>query len=251
MKLTQVRYAQIYRKLNAPEDLDALSKSEGIPREVLTSILAHKIVRQTIRLFYKVKARSKELYSHWKRGKSFLEISRICRIAPTLCASFILAECGFSKKAFRKAVLNPSEIKDERLRKELAEAIREDFIYSDWAAAEQRERGMQHEKKLEKWLTDHGCSFWTEKERTGEEKTPDCLLKKSIRFKGKTVHWFESKGYFGDAAEMRRNYNKQFKHYVNLFGPGVVVYWLGFVVDAKLPPDFRKNIILVDGSDLK
>jgi hypothetical protein len=251
LKLKYAKYAAIHRNLNSPKDAEALSKKHGVPRHTLMSILAHKMVRQTMRIFYKVKSRSKELHSSWEKGQSFMEISNMCKLAPTLCASFILSEKGFTKKMFRKAMLEPSGIKDKRLRKELAEAIREDFIYSDWASAEQRERGAEHEKRLGKWLKKHGYKFWTEEERAGEEKTPDFLLKTSGKFKGKTVHWFESKGFFGDVVELKRNYDKQLKHYVELYGPGVVVYWLGFIVDARLPRGYRNNIIITDEDDYR
>lgn len=249
MRLTQAEYNALLRQLNSIEDVKALHKAKGIPESTLMSLLAHKMVRETMSLFYKVKARSKELHSHWERGRSLTEISRYCRMAPTLCASFILAEKGYSKKMFRQAVTNPASVKDARLQAELTEAIREDFIYSDWAAAEQRERGERHERNLEKWLAARGYSFWTEKDRAGEEKTPDFLLKTASKFQGKTVHWFESKGYFGDQWEMKRSYNKQIKKYIELFGPGVVVYWLGFVTDAHMPEDFRKHVILSDEED--
>jgi len=251
VKLTLAKFNDLMRKLNSPNDIEKVAQAEGIQRGTLTSIFAHKMVRQTMRLFYPVKARSKELHAHWEKGRTFMDISRMCKLAPTLCASFILEHKGYTKKAFRHAVMNPSTIKDARLRKDLAEAIREDFIYSDWAASEQKARGIMHEKNLADWLTKHGYSYWTEAERAGEEKTPDCLLKKSAKFRGRTVHWFESKGYFGDPWEMERNYKKQLKHYVQLFGPGVVIYWLGFVTDCKVPPDFQKNIILIDEDDLK
>jgi len=251
VKLTLAKFNDVLRRLNSQKDVEEISHKEGIPRGTLMSMLAHKMVRETMRLFYPVKARSKELHAHWEKGKTFIEISNMCRLAPTLCASFILEHKGYNKRSFRHAVLNPSTIKDARLRKELAEAIREDFIYSDWAASEQKERGAMHERNLADWLTKHGYSFWTEADRAGEEKTPDCLLKKSAKFKGRTVHWFESKGYFGDPWELDRNYKKQLKDYVRLFGPGVVIYWLGFVSDAKVPPDFQKNIMLIDEDDLK
>ncbi|MDD5317564.1 MAG: TPD domain-containing protein [Candidatus ainarchaeum sp.] len=205
--MTQAEYNSLLRRLNSPEDAQRVGRETGIPHSTLMSLLAHKMVRETMALFYKVKARSRELHSHWEKGKSLTEVSRYCRIAPTLCASFILSEKGFSKKMFREAVRNPESLKDARLKKELADAIREDFIYSDWAAAEQRERGEKHERNLEKWLAAHGYDFWTEKDRAGEEKTPDFLLKKSAKYRGRTVHWFESKGYFGDSWEMKRNYN--------------------------------------------
>lgn len=251
MKITQERYNKILRQLRTPEDVKPVSEREGVPESTLMSLLAHSMVRQTMRLFYSVKARSKELHGHWESGKTFTDVSRMCKIAPTLCASFILEHKGYSKKMFRSAVKNPASVQDARLRRELDQAIKEDFIYSDWAAEEQRARGEQHERNLEKWLAAKGYSFWTEKDRAGEEKTPDFLLKNASTWNGKTVHWFESKGYFGDQWEVKRSYSKQLKKYVELFGPGVVVYWLGYITDMPLPPEFGRHIFLADEEDFR
>lgn len=250
MKLTQARYNAIRRQLNSPSDVDAVAAKEGIPHSTLLSIMAHKMVRETMGIFYRVKARSKELHSDYENGKSITEISQMCKLAPTLCASFIFEQKGFNKKSFRHAVKNPGTLEDARLQKELIDAIKSDFIYSDWAAEEQRARGELHERNLEKWLAKQQYEFWTEKDRAGHEKTPDFLLKKAVMFQGREVHWFESKGYFGDSWEIDRNYKKQLREYVELFGQGVVIYWLGFVTDAKLPSGFSDNIILIDDEDL-
>ena len=248
LRVTQKEYEQILRELHTPEDIEPVHRRHGLAREALWHILSQKIIRQTLRTFHKVKARSRELRHMWEKGMTMLQISRMCGLAPTLCASFILMEKGFSKKRFRELVKNLPAIKDARIRRELSEALDADFVYSEKAHLEQKERGIAHEKKMERWLREHHITFWTERERYGEEKTPDFLLKKAVRVDGKEIHWFESKAYFADAVEIKRSYNKQFKHYVELFGPGVVVYWWGFVEDAPLPPDIRRHIIFVDGS---
>lgn len=248
LRVTQKEYEQILRKLNMPEDVEKVYKEHGLAREALWHILAQKTVRETLRTFHQVKARSRELKHSWEKGMSMLQISKMCRLAPTLCASFILAEKGIPRKRFREFVTNVPAIKDPRIRKELAEALEADFVYSEKAHLEQKARGIAHEVKMEHWLREHHFSFWTEKERAGEEKTPDFLFKNAVNIEGKEIHWFESKAYFADGVEIKKSYNKQFKHYVELFGPGIVVYWWGFVEDAHLPPEIRRHIIFVDGS---
>jgi hypothetical protein len=42
----------------------------------------------------------------------------------------------------------------------------------------------------------------------------------------------ESKASFGDKVQMRGDYNRQLKHYVGLFGKGLVVYWHGYINDS-------------------
>lgn len=248
LRVTQREYEQILRKLNSPSDIEPVYREHGLARDALWHILSQKIIRQTLRNFHQVKARSKELKHRWETGMTMIDISRMCRLAPTLCASFILAEKGFTKKRFRDLVKNVPAIRDARIRKELAEALESDFVYSEKAHIEQKARGIAHEKKMEHWLTENHFTFWTEQDRAGEEKTPDFLLKKTVMIEGKEIHWFESKAYFADGIEIKKSYNKQFKQYVELFGPGIVVYWWGLVEDAVLPPEIKRHIIFVDGS---
>ncbi|KAL8615920.1 hypothetical protein ACOMHN_034596 [Nucella lapillus] len=46
--------------------------------------------------------------------------------------------------------------------------------------------------------------------------------------KGQEVRWIESKAYFGDYDWFYRS-RKQFEDYLRLFGPGLVVYWYGYI----------------------
>jgi len=235
-------YKKVYSELNSLEDLEPVSKKHKVEKDVLKAILIEKTIRNTIKRFHVVKNRKKRLHSDWKGGKTFMQLANVCRFSPMLCASFIIQEEGHSKKKFREFVTRVDSIKNERVKKELKEAIQADYVYSHWGEIEQRERGEIHERKVGEWLKKKGIPFWTEQDRKGLGKTPDFLLKKKIKLKGRDIHWIESKAYFADEKEIRRTTKKQLQPYVELFGPGMVVYWFGFIEDTGLPDD----VVFVD-----
>jgi len=49
-----------------------------------------------------------------------------------------------------------------------------------------------------------------------------------IAVRGRVVHWIDSKASFADPAVHRDKGLPQFQAYVNRYGPGLVIYWLGF-----------------------
>ena len=66
----------------------------------------------------------------------------------------------------------------------------------------------------------------------------DFLLDKPLEIEvegeKKEVNWIESKGSFGDMKKLRRDYMAQLKPYTELWGPGVVVYWFGYLEGMEL-----------------
>lgn len=52
-----------------------------------------------------------------------------------------------------------------------------------------------------------------------------------ILLHGALVNWIDSKAMFGDGTTHSENTIKQYSTYTNRFGPGAVVYWLGFIAD--------------------
>jgi hypothetical protein len=165
-----------------------------------------------------------------------------------MVSSLILSKMGVSRSLFRAYLKNPPSCRDGRIRGELSDALRRDFVYSPKASVEQMERGRIAERKVGEWFSGQGVSFKTEaecrKENTG--KTPDFLLTTPLVLSGKKVCWVDSKATFGDHIEVRSDLRKQLRHYVELFGPGAVVYWYGFLEGSA--PD---QILLLSSADIR
>ena len=102
-------------------------------------------------------------------------------------------------------------------------------------------------------------TYRTENDLRGTEftKTPDCLLDYPVIYEGHEIHWVESKASFGDNTEFRFNSRKQLVPYTKLFGPGLVVYWVGCLDDLECPEDvyvcdisvLQKKVEKIDGAE--
>lgn len=227
---------ELQDKLQTKEDIDKLHEATGLERELLLIIFTQKVSRDATRRYYKVKARVPTLHRQWRQGKPLLRIAHEHGFPPVLMAYLVLLEGQVPRKQFWKYVREPNTIKDLRLRHEIQELIDHDAVYAPEANARQTERGIEGEKLLYDWLDGLGVGYRTEKDlRQISQKTPDALLDKPLHYKGRKINWIESKANFGDYQEVSRNLRKQLLPYVDLFGPGLVVYWYGFVSDVKTP----------------
>jgi len=245
-------YVRLYRRLNKKGDVFKLARIFDIPEGVLFAILSQKIVRKTKRDYHGLKKQSRRLLEQWKSGKSLLKLSEERKFSPVLIASFVLQENGVSKKNLREYLHNPADVHDPRIRREILELLKEEVVYSPEAAEIQRENGRNAEKKIGEWLDQQGTTYITESEaRALHQKTPDFLLKESFSVNGRNIFWVESKASFGDKTQMKGDYHRQLKHYVELFGNGMVIYWHGYLNDSPSPQDFPYDAhVLICNSNL-
>ncbi|XP_066257144.1 CDAN1-interacting nuclease 1 [Euwallacea similis] len=140
-----------------------------------------------------------------------------------------------------------------------------DNIYSPLADAMKMSLGQQYEIRLHKEAVELNLSFRDEEylRKFGYDKTPDLKLEVPIAIDGFVINWIESKALFAN-EEVHRDYmNSQYLSYWNRFGPGLVIYWFGFlktivetsdkrfIVRDHLPTNIRKilgNIFIQIGN---
>ena len=93
--------------------------------------------------------------------------------------------------------------------------------------------GEEFEYILGEILTNAGVPFLTEDDlrNKGNAKTPDVKLEVPLLIDGHVVQWIDSKAKFGDLSTFKAEAEGQFRSYINRYGPGLVVYWCGFVTD--------------------
>jgi len=77
----------------------------------------------------------------------------------------------------------------------------------------------------------------------GYPKTPDIKLLVPIYVNGRVVNWIDSKASFGDEYSHKLNV-EQFWSYKNRYGPGMVIYWFGFIDELQFDED--SGIYLID-----
>ncbi|XP_063296405.1 CDAN1-interacting nuclease 1 isoform X2 [Pelobates fuscus] len=106
--------------------------------------------------------------------------------------------------------------------------------------------GYEHEVLLREKLIERGLAFLDEDQlRTkGYDKTPDVILEVPVAVDGHVIHWIESKASFGDESSHRTYLREQFWSYWNRFGPGLVIYWYGFI--EELDCNRERGILLKD-----
>lgn len=240
-------YQELYQKLATPEDINFLAENFHYDKELMLVVYTQRVVRETTRKFYRVKAQARRLAWMWQNGASFVEVARKFDFPPILTALMILEQRKISRKQFWKMITDLDRVKDRRLRRELQEACSADIVYSPDGTARQYARGRWGEAKLHTWLDSRSMKYETEKDlRAKYDKTPDILLHKPIDVNGARKYWIESKATFGDPYEVRRHIKKQLLPYSEMFGDGIVVYWFGYVDDQKY--DLPEGVDVVDAS---
>ena len=230
-------YKELYNSLRTADDVRRLSSEYDM--RMLDSLFTQKTTREVKKRFYVVKQNSAKMLKEWREGTSIMGLSKKYKFPPILTAMFIFLEDGATKKEFWSYIRDPDLLESEETADEVREAVEQDIVYSPAANDRQRERGLWGEGLLHEWLDGQGVTYRTENDLRDTEftKTPDCLLDQPVEYEGKTIYWVESKASFGDNTEFRFNSRKQLVPYTKLFGPGLVVYWVGCLDDLECPED--------------
>jgi len=246
MKLSE--YKNLLRQLKTQTDIDKLAQETEYDRDFLLVIYSQKVVRLVTKRYHQIQHIAPRLYEKWKRGMSFNQIAKKIRFSPVLTGLIILKEEGISRKMYRKYLNDLSHLENKRLRKELAEVVENDIVYSPKGNEIQAIRGQKGEEVLHKWLTKQKFEFKTEKEIVNiHKKTPDFLLKKPINVRGIDIHWIESKATFGTRTEIKKNLRNQLIPYRDIYGSGMVIYWFGFLT----PLPMVEGIVIESGRFIK
>lgn len=238
--MDRIEYDFLCERLRKPEDIPIIAEQLGLPQPMLYNILSNRIVRHTMRSYHRINARLEQLYAEWQSGRSVISIARRYAFPPALLMRMLLKRMGLSRNEINDFMRHPEKLKG-RLAEEVRKAVESDFIYSPWAAHIQTANGAAAEAAIARWLDAKGLRYTTEAERKGAEKTPDFLLESPLKVDGFEINWIESKASFGDEYEIRRNWRRQLSRYVELFGPGMVCYWWGYLDDISLP-----GVLIVD-----
>jgi hypothetical protein len=232
MILTKEQYDAIMNVIDTrtPEEL---MDEFGITKQIAYSLYTQNIIKYVKRNHHRIKNISPQLYRSWKRGTTILNISRDKKFPPALIANFILQEHGMKKREIQQILQNPELCKTRRMAQELKDAMEKDRVYSPNLNDKRAIEGRRGEERLEDYLDKLGIEYYAETDLRDDDhfpKTPDILFKRECRdIKGHIVNWIESKSNFGSPPEFRNNYRKQLSSYTELYGPGIVVYWYGYV----------------------
>lgn len=182
-----------------------------------------------------------------------LDLANEVDLSPALMARIILdrflqgQDGGMPSKSVLNSMLKePSLIPDQILASNVYQCTINDCCYGPLVDCIKHAIGHEHEVLLREKLKEKNLSFLDENHlRTmGYDKTPDIILEVPVAVEGHIVHWIESKASFGDDQSHQTYLNEQFWSYWNRFGPGLVIYWYGFIGELDCQRD--RGILLKD-----
>jgi len=204
-----------------------------------------------------------ELYNAYNsavNSKSYTEgvivkLAKKNRFSPAQSAKIILEEYikrnkedpeEFSKEKISKLIRDTTLIDDQKLATEVWLANIKDNNYGPSSECIKAAIGYDYEKKAKKALERLGLSYQDEYELRdkGYDKTPDIKLDIPFAYNGHVINWIESKALFGDEDHHAGYLRDQLWSYWNRYGPGMVIYWFGFI--EELDENRNKGIIVCD-----
>jgi len=277
--MDQALYEQIIDSINDGKsfDFDKTLKEiclefDSVRLESLRSILAQEFQRQ-VKARYKIvhhpnnrKNIFKEFVSRVKNGEKpgiIIDIATRLRTSPALVARIMVEEhlnldmtgenARENKLLVAKYMRDTASMQDRDLSYEVFLATIKDDSYGPLAEAIKHSIGEKHEQMIKDKLRALNIAFEDEHvlRNNGYDKTPDVKLEVPIVVNGKVVNWIESKALFGDEACHEGYLRDQFWSYWNRFGPGLVIYWFGYVKEldsnadmgVQLMDHFPENIV--------
>lgn len=239
-------YHDILKMIKHGEEAETIAKNLSFPIDTIYSIRSQEIVKDVKHRFHILKLSKGKMVRRWKHGESLTNIAHGYRFPPVLITKFVLPEVGYTRKQIESMLHNPEKIKDERLSREMTRVAEEDQQYSPTHSQIQRAEGHEGELRLAEWLVSKDIDFKTEDDlKNTSSKTPDFLLEGDLYLGKIKLAWIESKASFGSRSDYRMHLRKQLKPYRELFGPGMVVYWRGFLSALKTYDD-----IFISGENL-
>uniref|UniRef100_A0A1A9WE78 CDAN1-interacting nuclease 1 n=1 Tax=Glossina brevipalpis TaxID=37001 RepID=A0A1A9WE78_9MUSC len=173
-----------------------------------------------------------ECSANSKDSDILLKIAREHGIGPiTLCRYILKCKYEMKNKAEISHLLKyPQLIEDHQLSANVIQCICSDN---------------QDGPLLKDLATKAGLHFHDENElrRLGYDKTPDLKMILPFLYRGEAINWIESKAGFGDIKSHRYYTQQQYQSYCNRFGPGIVIYWMGYQEETATLPG---SIIVLD-----
>ncbi|XP_044292806.1 CDAN1-interacting nuclease 1 isoform X2 [Varanus komodoensis] len=151
-----------------------------------------------------------------------------------------------TKTRINSMLRDPSQIPDGVLANQVYQCTVNDYCYGPLVDCIKHAIGHEHEVLLKEMLLEKNISFLAEDQlrAKGYDKTPDFILEVPVAVEGHIIHWIESKASFGDECSHQAYLHDQFWSYWNRFGPGLVIYWYGFI--EELDCHRNRGILLKD-----
>jgi hypothetical protein len=226
------------------------NNSDQISKNLIRSIKSSYTKNHMINNHYKLIKNSNKIISDYTNGKNVLEISGKFDISPLN----ILREVFLSKYKTKliKIIMNP-DILSNHDKEQLSIAIENDD-YALVDGTEVMKESAEFEKQVENFLKKNSIKYITQEELTKEQikthgqpvNTPDFLIKSDLYIGNSKINWIDAKNFYGSNIPFVKNkIKKQTFKYLNKWGPGSIIFSLGFNKNL----DFS-NILFLNFQDL-
>ena len=228
-----------------------IEKFPKVRKQSLSSILSQEHQKRVKRSYgYQTSAAKRKenarIYKErlQQQGKSpdeagiIVKIAKQNRFSATLTAKALLVDHLTEKhgkpppkQQVSQLMKDSNLIEDSKLAVEVFKATLFDENYGFLAECTKRTLGCDYERRLKRHLRNLNISYQDEHDlrAAGYDKTPDVKLDIPISVNGSVVNWIESKALFGDEENHTAYLNDQLWSYWNRFGPGMVIYWCGYL----------------------
>lgn len=224
--------------------------------DTLRSILNQEYQNQVKKTHTKIKNKKEEIFTDfveaidspdYKNGV-IIQIAKEYRFSPSLTGKIIVEQWypEAEDKQIKQFVINSALIDNPILATEIWLANLKDNNYGFSSNCIKSAIGLGFESKAKKKLEGLGISYQDEHElrAKGYDKTPDFKLVIPFAYQGHVINWIESKALFGDEEKHNGYLKEQLWSYWNRYGPGMVIYWFGFIDEIDNNRD--KGIVVCD-----
>ncbi|XP_041969097.1 CDAN1-interacting nuclease 1 [Aricia agestis] len=216
----------------------------------IISLLVQRSMKQSYRKSPSISSKYMDLYKELmkenKKADVILSLAESQGISPALFVRSLLQNVSSDSLVVKKYVKDTTLIENKDLAFQVFVAIVNDNQYGPHADIIKQSIGLEYELRLERELRLLNISFSDEKllRMRGYDKTPDFKLDVPIAIDGFIVNWIESKALFGDEENHMGYLKEQLICYWNRFGPGLVIYWFGYLETLELTSEVNNMFIL-------
>ncbi|XP_039757738.1 CDAN1-interacting nuclease 1 [Pararge aegeria] len=216
----------------------------------IISLLVQRSMKQSYRKSPVISSKYYELYEELMRDKNQGDIIHKLAdsqgISPALFARSLLQNVSSDSTVVKKYFKDTTLIENKDLAYQVFLGIMNDNQYGPYVDIIKQSIGLEYELRLERELRMMNISFSDENllRLRGYDKTPDFKLDVPIAVDNFIINWIESKALFGDEENHLGYLKEQLMCYWNRFGPGLVIYWFGYLEVLDLTPEVNNIFIL-------
>eukprot|EP00047_Mylnosiga_fluctuans_P008565 m.259237 g.259237 ORF g.259237 m.259237 type:complete len:284 (+) comp22269_c0_seq1:71-922(+) len=271
--MSEREYLELKSVINERSNLTELAAKHGRPYQVIRSIYSLKIQEKTKSMHATHRANQRKYFEEFcatlkheqEAGKHrhtiMVDLSELYDTQPWymaqcifrgMCEALQQSNTSTSISDWLKdtAIVNVKKcgLEESILTGEFQNCMDYDDTSGPLAELVKRNTGIEYEVILAQRLYSIGARFLGDgvQRAINLSKTPDALLTCSVVVCGTVIHWVESKALFGDPITLNENFTKQLVPYRDRYGPGLVVYWFGFVAEEAARLCDGKGILVLD-----